>query len=132
MVDDEVNQNNEIILDSLIRDEHGLVPVIKYQPSKRDIQKRDKLAIIAADILKNAGAKKVIRTDCTPGLFVHMESTMRMGYVTDKNCETNQVKRLFISDNSVHYNSLGGANPTLTTQALATRTAKKIVIKYFS
>jgi len=132
MVDDEVNQNNEIILDSLIRDEHGLVPVVRYQPSKRDIQKRDKLAIIAADILKNAGAKKVIRTDCTPGLFVHMESTMRMGYVTDKNCETNQVKRLFISDNSVQYNSLGGANPTLTTQALATRTAEEIVIKYFS
>ncbi len=132
MIDDEVNQNNAIILDSLIRDEHGLVPVIKYQPSKKDVQKRDKLAIIAADILKKAGAKKIIRTDCTPGLFVHLESTMRMGYVTDINCEANQVKRLFIADNSVHYNSLGGVNPTLTTQALATRTAEKIVNKYFS
>ena len=132
MIDDEVNQNNSIILDSFIRDEHGLVPVVNYQPSKKDIQKRDKLAIIAADILRKAGAKKIIRSDCTPGLFVHMESTMRMGYVTDINCETNQIKRLFIADNSVHYNSLGGANPTLTTQALATRTSEKIVNKYFT
>ena len=129
--DDEVDQNNEITLDPLMRDENGLIPVIKYKPSEEDIQKRDKLAVIAADILKNAGAKKIIRTDCTPGLFIHMQSTMRMGYVTDTNCEVSQVKRLFIADNSVLYNSLGGANPTLTTQALATRTAEKIVNKYF-
>ena len=57
---------------------------------------------------------------------------MRMGYVTDSDCEALQVKRLFIADNSVLYNSLGGANPTLTTQALATRTAERLAIKYFS
>jgi choline dehydrogenase-like flavoprotein len=57
---------------------------------------------------------------------------MRMGYVTDPNCEALQVKRLYIADNSVHYNSLGGPNPTLTTQALAVRTAEKIFDKYFS
>ncbi|MDF9857541.1 choline dehydrogenase-like flavoprotein [Paenibacillus sp. PastF-1] len=57
---------------------------------------------------------------------------MRMGYVTDMSCEPYQVKRLFIADNSVHYNGIGGPNPTLTTQALATRTAEKIVSKDFS
>jgi choline dehydrogenase-like flavoprotein len=57
---------------------------------------------------------------------------MRMGFVVDSNCEAYQVKRLFIADNSVHYNSIGGQNPPLTTQALATRTAEKLAMKYFS
>jgi choline dehydrogenase-like flavoprotein len=63
--------------------------------------------------------------------MIHMESTMRMGFVVDENCESYDVKRLYIADNSVHYNSLGGPNPTLTTQALATRTAEKLFNKYF-
>ena len=130
--DDEVNQKNSVTLDRLLRDHHGKIPSIKYKPGKKDKFKRDKLAYIAADILKSAGAKKIGRTNCTSNLFVHIESTMRIGHVTDFNCEALQVKRLYIADNSVHYNSLGGPNPTLTTQALATRTAEKIVNKYFS
>ena len=130
--DDEVNQHNQITLASILKDEHGLIPVINYHPSKKDKQKRDKLAVIAANILKKSGARKVIRSDCSPYLFIHIESTMRMGYVVNTDCETLQVKRLFIADNSVHYNSLGGPNPTLTTQALATRTAEKLANKYFS
>jgi choline dehydrogenase-like flavoprotein len=130
--DDEVNQQNEVTLSSLLKDEHGPIPVINYLPSNNDKQKRDKLAVISADILKKAGAKKIIRSDCAPYLFVHMQSTMRMGHVVDTNCEALQVKRLFIADNSVLYNSLGGPNPTLTTQALATRTAEKLTGKYFS
>lgn len=131
ILDDEVNQNNSVELDRFLRDEHGPVPAITYQLSNKDEQKRKKLAIIAADILRNAGAKQIIRTDCSPGLLAHIESTMRIGYVTDTNCEAKQVKRLFIADNSMHYNSLGGPNPTLTTQAMATRTAEKIISKYF-
>ncbi|MFL0195255.1 GMC family oxidoreductase N-terminal domain-containing protein [Clostridium sp. WILCCON 0269] len=130
--DDEASILNTVTLDNLIKDENGFIPVIKYIPCKNDIQKRNKLAAIAADILKKAGANKIIRTDCTHNLLVHMHSTMRMGYVTDTNCEAKQVKRLFIADNSVLYNGLGGANPTLTTQALAARTAEKIADKYFS
>jgi choline dehydrogenase-like flavoprotein len=56
---------------------------------------------------------------------------MRIGLVTDTDCEAKQVKRLFIADNSALYNGLGGPNPTLTTQALASRTAEKIAEKYF-
>lgn len=130
--DDEANQNNSVSLDSTFRDEHGMIPLIKYQPGNRDKQKRDKLAVIAADILKKAGAKKIIRSNCTTGFFAHLHSTMRIGCVVDTNCEAFGVKRLFIADNSVLYNSLGGPNPTLTTQALATRTAEKIAGCYFS
>ncbi len=130
--DDEVNQRNEVTLDPVFRDENGYVPVINYQPSAMDEEKRNKLAVIAADILRKAGAKTIIRSNWPPNVFLHIIGTMRIGYVTDTNCEANQVKRLFIADNSVLYNGLGGPNPTLTTQALATRTSEKIINKYFS
>ncbi len=130
--DDEVNQKNGVTLDPFLRDAHGRIPKIKYEPSNTDKKKRDTLCAIAADILKKAGAKKIIRPNLPPRLFIHIESTMRIGTVTDADCEALQVKRLFIADNSVHYNSLGGPNPTLTTQALAVRTAEKLAERYFS
>ncbi|WP_100398835.1 GMC family oxidoreductase N-terminal domain-containing protein [Bacillus sp. FJAT-44742] len=131
VTDDEVQYRNRVELDPFIKDEHGPVPRISYTPSKRDEEKRNKLAKVAAEMLKYAGAKEIIRSDLPPNLFIHLESTMRMGYVVDSSCETFQVKRLFIADNSVHYNSIGGPNPTMTTQALATRTAELIAKKYF-
>ncbi len=131
-VDDEVNQNNSITLHPELKDEHGYIPVIHYTPSSADIEKREKLAEIAAGILRAAGAKTIIRGNWPPEIYIHIMCTMRMGYVTDTNCEALQVKRLYIADNSVLYNSLGGPNPTLTTQALATRTAEMINNTYFS
>jgi len=130
--DDQPHKRNGVTVDPLTKDEHGPVPVVQYTPSKEDSLKRDKLAKISADILRRAGAKKIHRTNWPSNLFAHVESTMRMGLVADTNCEAYQVKRLFIADNSVHYNGIGGPNPTLTTQALATRTAEKLALKYFS
>jgi choline dehydrogenase-like flavoprotein len=62
---------------------------------------------------------------------------MRMGLsandsVLDATGEARWVKRLFIADNSALANALGGPNPTLTSQALATRTAEKIFAAYFA
>ena len=51
--------------------------------------------------------------------------------VLHDNAEARWVKRLFVADNSALANGLGGPNPTLTTQALATRTAEKIFQQYF-
>lgn len=130
--DDEVNQQNGIWLDPFLSDEHGPVPDIRYKPVKKSKRKRNELVKIAADMLRKAGAKKVIWSDWPAGMMIHMESTMRMGFVVDPNCEAFQVKRLYIADNSVHFNGLGGANPTLTTQALAVRTAEKLYKKYFN
>lgn len=129
--DDDVNQSNGVTLDPLVKDENGYIPVINYQPSASDAAKREKLAQMAADIFRKAGAKTVIRSNWPPEVFLHITSTMRIGYVTDTDCEAKQVKRLYIADNSVLFNGIGGPNPTLTTQALATRTAEKIVNKYF-
>jgi len=132
IVNDDVDQRNGVTLDPLIKDEHGPVPYVKYIPTRKSIRRRDQLAKIAADILRTAGAKKIIRADLPAGLFIHIESSMRMGFVTDTSCEALQVKRLYIADNSVHYNSIGGPNPTLTTQSLATRTSEKLACTYFA
>jgi choline dehydrogenase-like flavoprotein len=51
--------------------------------------------------------------------------------VLDASAESRWVERLFVADNSALPNALGGPNPTLTTQALATRTAEKIFVRYF-
>ncbi len=129
--DDEVSQKNGIILDPAQKDENGYIPVISYQMSEEDSVRRDQLARLACEVLRKAGAKTITRANWPPDVCAHIMSTMRMGYVTDSNCEANQVKRLFIADNSVLSNGLGGPNPTLTTQALAARTSEKIIDKYF-
>jgi choline dehydrogenase-like flavoprotein len=51
--------------------------------------------------------------------------------VVEESGEARWVKQLYIADNSSLANSVGGANPTLTTQALATRTAERIFQRYF-
>jgi choline dehydrogenase-like flavoprotein len=61
---------------------------------------------------------------------------MRMGTsehdsVLDSDTEARWVTRLFVADASASPNGLGGPNPTLTVQALATRTAEKIFVRYF-
>lgn len=130
--DDEVDQRNGIAVEPAMSDEHGPIPKVNYIPSPRARKNRDILMKIAVEILQKAGARQMIRADWPPGMFIHMESSMRMGFVIDTDCEAYQVKRLYIADNSAHFNGIGGANPTLTTQALATRTAEKLVNKYFS
>ncbi|OAS13462.1 GMC family oxidoreductase N-terminal domain-containing protein [Paenibacillus oryzisoli] len=132
LADDETLYHNRVTVDPLLKDEHGPLPVVHYAPSKKTLQRRDQLAKHSAEILKGAGAKTIIRSDTPAGWLLHIESTMRMGYVVDTNCEAFQVKRLYIADNSVHYNGIGGPNPTLTTQALATRMAEKLAKTYFS
>ncbi len=129
--DDDVNQTNSVTVHPEMRDENGYIPVVDYRPSEQDKIKRDKLAEIAADMMRKAGAKTIIRPNWPPNVYLHIMSTMRLGFVTDTNCEAKQVKRLYIADNSVLFNGIGGPNPTLTTQALATRTSEKIIEKYF-
>lgn len=113
-------------------DEHGAVPKVTYAgPTPESNRRRDELSRIAARILREAGATHVHRSDFPP-LILHVHSTMRLGAVTDDAAETKAVAGLFIADNSVLPNGCGGPNPTLTTQALATRTADKIDQRYLS
>jgi len=138
ITDDDVEAQNRVQLSALPADEHGAVPKVvfkQFNRTARTLANRESLVRKATQILRGAGARKVFRLDWAP-LILHVQSTMRMGSdaatsVLDENAEARWVKRLFIADNSALANSLGGPNPTLTSQALATRTAEKIFQGYF-
>lgn len=138
ITDDDVEPDNRVTLSALPADEHGPVPKVvfrQFQRSARTRRNREFLARKAAELLRGAGAKKVYRINWAP-LILHVQSSMRMGEserdsVLDANAESRAVKRLFIADNSALANGLGGPNPTLTTQALATRTAERIFQAHF-
>jgi choline dehydrogenase-like flavoprotein len=138
ITDDDVQSQNQVTLSGLPADEHGKVPRVVFDRrsrSARTVRNREFLAGQAVALLRGAGATKVYRLDF-PDLILHCMSTMRMGQsdtdsVLDANAESRSVKQLFVADNSALANSLGGSNPTLTTQALATRTAERIFTRYF-
>jgi hypothetical protein len=137
--DDDVELQNGVSLSSSFpADEHGPVPRIEIQHrrrSARTVANREFLVGRAVQLLRSLGATKVCRIS-KPPFVIHCHSTMRMGAnaadsVLESNAEARWVKRLFVADNSALANGLGGPNPTLTTQALATRTAEKIFRRYF-
>jgi choline dehydrogenase-like flavoprotein len=138
LTDDDVEAQNRVVLSALPADEHGPVPKVIFRPrnrTARTVANREFLVRKATEILRGAGATKVFRLDWGP-LILHVQSTMRMGMsaddsVLDDTAEARWVKRLFIADNSALANALGGPNPTLTSQALATRTAEHIFGRYF-
>ncbi|MBI3476961.1 MAG: GMC family oxidoreductase [Acidobacteria bacterium] len=137
--DDDVEAQNRVTLSTALPpDEHGPVPRIEiHQRSRtaRTLQNREFLVEQAVRLLQKLGATKIHRINKAP-FVIHSHSTMRMGRnetdsVLDDRAEARWVKRLFIADNSALANGIGGPNPTLTTQALATRTAEKIFQRYF-
>lgn len=138
LTDDDVQPDNRVTLSAFPEDENGPIPKVSFPPghrSRRTIRNREKMSQVAARLLRAAGARTVFRLDWAP-LLLHVQSTMRMGQsardsVLDPTAEARWVKRLFIADNAALANSCGGSNPTLTTQALATRTAEQILVRYF-
>ncbi|MBB3662973.1 choline dehydrogenase-like flavoprotein [Prauserella sediminis] len=138
IVDDDVTPDNRVTLSAMPADEQGAVPKVRFLNrgrTKRSVRNREFLARKATELLHGAGARKVHRMDW-PALPLHVHSTMRMGQsetdsVVDASGEARAVKRLFIADNSALPNAVGGPNPTITTQALATRTSEHIMRRYF-
>ena len=137
--DDDVEAHNRVTLSpNFPPDEHGAVPRVEIRHrnrTPRTVANREFLVERAVALLRAAGATKVYRIN-KPPFVIHSHSTMRMGQrvedsVLDDSAEARWVKRLFVADNSALANGLGGPNPTLTTQALATRTAEKIFGRYF-
>jgi choline dehydrogenase-like flavoprotein len=129
--DDVLPQNRVTLSDVMTPDAHG--PIARVELRARTAQtlaKRDFLAARAAELLRAAGAREVVRMNWAP-VLLHIHSTMRMGAVVNADGESLAVDRLFVADNSMLPNALGGPNPTLTTQALATRTAERIFTRYF-
>ncbi|MBO9531737.1 MAG: GMC family oxidoreductase [Solirubrobacteraceae bacterium] len=139
LTDDDVeSQNGVSLLQPGLGDTNGTIPKITMRHrrrSARTLRNREFLAAKAVQILRAAGAKSVHRMDWPP-LILHSQSTMRMGLseadsVADAWAQSRAVAGLYIADNSVLANSAGAANPTLTTQAVATRTAERIFTEHF-
>jgi choline dehydrogenase-like flavoprotein len=129
--DDVLPQNRVTLSDAMTPDAHGPIARVELRArTSATLSKRDFLAERAAEILRAAGAREVIRMNWAP-VLLHIHTTMRMGAVVDDDCESLAVERIFIADNSSLPNALGGPNPTLTMQALATRTAERIFVRYF-
>jgi choline dehydrogenase-like flavoprotein len=137
ITDDHVLPQNRVTLSmAMAPDAHGPIARLEVRGRhERTLGNRGFLVARAVELARAAGAREVIRLDF-PGLLLHLHSTMRMGTsdadsVLDAGAEARWVKRLFVADNSALANGVGGPNPTLTTQALATRTAEKIFVRYF-
>jgi choline dehydrogenase-like flavoprotein len=139
LTDDDVEAQNRVTLSSTFPgDEHGPVPRVEVRHrarSARTSSNREFLAGKAVELARAAGAVAVFRVNWSP-ILAHIHSTLRMGHgssdsVLDRRGEARAVRRLFVADNSALANGVGGMNPTLTTQALATRTAERIVRAYF-
>ena len=138
MTDDDVERDNQVSLSLFPADEHGAVPKVimgKRERSQRTRENRDFLAGRAVDVLRAAGARRILRVDFSP-LLLHLQSSMRMGAdpansVVDEHAQSRAVERLYVADASMLANALGGPNPALTTQALATRTAEHIFATHF-
>lgn len=137
--DDDVEHQNGVGLSTnLPPDEHGPVASVVMRHRNRSARtnaNREFLAQKAVQMLRGAGATIVHRVNW-PSVLLHIHSSMRMGLnaadsVLDDAAEAREVPRLFIADNSALANGIGGPNPTLTTQAVATRTAEKIFQRYF-
>ena len=137
--DDDVEAQNHVRLSTNVpADEHGPVAAVDIRHrdrSARTTGNREFLVARAVELLRCAGATWVHRIGWPP-VLVHIQSSMRMGLsaadsVLNRNAEARAVPRLFVADNSALANAIGGPNPTLTTQALATRTAEKIFTRYF-
>ena len=134
--DDVVGANRVTLSTTMTPDAHGPIARIEIrQRSRRAVNNREFLAGRAVALLRAAGATDIVRVNWPP-ILLHIHSTMRMGIserdsVLDENAEARWVRGLFVADNSALPNALGGPNPTLTTQALATRIAEKIFVRYF-
>jgi hypothetical protein len=139
ITDDDVEKQNGVSLSSVLpADEHGPIAKLEIYPRHRTRRTLDNRAFLvgkAIELLRAGGAKQVHHIDWPP-LILHTQSSMRMGTspsdsVIDPNAESWTVKRLFVADTGALSNGVGSSNPTLSGQALATRTAERIFQMYF-
>ena len=137
ITDDDVMPENRVTLStSMSPDAHGAVArVALRRRSARTLKNREYLVARAVELVRAAGAREIVRLNWPP-ILIHIHSALRMGVaeadsVLDESAEARWVTRLFVADNSALANALGGPNPTLTMQALSTRTAERIFVRYF-
>jgi choline dehydrogenase-like flavoprotein len=120
-------QANEVRLHSTERDQYGLaVPHVVFEYHPNDRRLIDHAIARMTEIMQSAGGDDLWTADRT----AHLLGTCRMGVdsrdsVVNADCRTHDVPNLFICDGSVFPTSTG-VNPSLTIEAIASRTADRI------
>jgi choline dehydrogenase-like flavoprotein len=122
---------------AMVNDENNAAVVVDEEGRERfevDLQPRELERIEAAfrfsrQVLEAAGARQVYWTGL---ISTHVQGSCRMGddpgrSAVDRNCESHEVKRLFVGDASLIPRTLS-VNPSLTVMALATRLAEHLEI----
>ncbi len=131
-------QNGTRPADLGLVDDNGTIPRVDIRTAagrRARSANRQFLAAKAVELLRAADAKHVHRLDWPP-LLLHNHWSMRMGLdsadsVCDEWGAARFVDALYIADDSMLANSLGGSNPTPTTQAIVTRQAERIMTEHF-
>lgn len=128
------NARSYIDLDPLKRDEAG-VPLARIHSylEETEIRRLEFMAKTTRDLLLASGVEKIFEEYGTYDFFnsTHVFGTCRMGNdlresVVDRYCRSHRWRNLFIVDASVFPSSGGGEAPSLTIEALATRTGETI------
>ncbi len=129
-------ESNRVDVDPEVRDGHG-VPVsrITYRQHPRNADEEQFMADRSERLLREAGAATVVkarvRRESESGISTHQQGSCRMGKdvassVTDPFGRVHGVPNVYVADGSLLPNP-GGANPSLTLQALAYRVAGAII-----
>lgn len=121
-------ESNQVKLSKELKDKHG-IPVAHVTMSYDDNEKAmlrhtDK---VVRDVMEAAGAEQVL---LARGAY-HLLGTCRMGTdpersVVGPSCRSHDIPNLLICDGSV-FPTIGAANPSLTIEALALRTAAQML-----
>jgi choline dehydrogenase-like flavoprotein len=128
------NRKSFINLHSHQKDSLGLSKaVIHSHLTKQDIKRLDFMANKTREILKSTGVETFFEEYSTYDFFnsTHVFGTCRMGTDKDNSVvneygQSHRWKNLFITDASIFPSTGGGEAPSLTIEALAIRTGKRI------
>jgi len=122
------NPDNRVTLSAEAVDGNG-VPIAEVTFSYGDNDRAliDGIRADASRVMDAAGADRVLFSDGNH----HLLGTCRMGddpaaSVVDRDCRSHDVANLWICDGSV-FPTAGAVNPSLTIQAIATRTARAVI-----
>ena len=121
-------RTNEVVLHPTERDQHGLpIPYVKFSYHANDRRLIRHSVAQMTRIMQAAGGSDVWSAD----RMAHLLGTCRMGSdptssVVDRDCRAHDVPNLFVCDGSV-FPSSTAVNPSLTIEAIAARTADRIL-----
>ncbi len=121
-----LNMSNDDNNASVSLDENGNeVFASDFQPV--ELERINAARAFSTRVLEAAGATQILWSGLAT---THMQGSCRMGpdpasSVVDANCESHEVKRLYVGDSSLHARTLS-VNPSLTIMALAARLAEHL------